>query len=293
MDTLIKARLNPSESGDRENTPDRQVSSKRNLSPSHPDLSASDADRPSSDADTTQSKTPDRKCSKSVDDLMEGLPDTPRGKGKKKWFRRKKKDKDKDKDKDKRKVMKTQMSLQERSGGEKMEEESVTKPRSKSAFGILDSPEPDDLHTHSHNDTGAKFNDEMGELKNSPRAVFKKNRSYSIMTAPILAKYTALVEEQRRTEAPPTKEDSLEALCPRFESLRVKEMTPHLFQRSLFCSQLEYKLRAALQNMHTPLTSSPVYLQLRADEDSKCDSKYQVSEGEPGVSEGEPGVSEG
>ena len=207
---------------------------------------------------------------------MEGIPDTPRGKGKKKWFRRKKKDKDKDK----RKVMKTQMSLQER---EKMEEEPMTKPRSKSTFGVLDSPEPDDLQTHPHNDTEAKFNDEMGELKNSPRAVFKKGRSYTIMTAPILAKYTALVEEQRRTEAPPTKEDSLEALCPRFESLRVKEMTPPLFQRSLFCSQLEYKLRAALQNMHTPLTSSPVYLQLRADEDSKCDSKYQVCEGEPGA----------
>ncbi len=40
------------------------------------------------------------------------------------------------------------------------------------------------------------------------------------------------------------------------------EMTPATFKQSLFCNQLKYKLRSALQNMHTPLTLTLQQLQL-------------------------------
>ena len=54
------------------------------------------------------------------------------------------------------------------------------------------------------------------------------------------------------------------------------KMSPLRYRRSLYCDQLKYKLRAALQNIHTPLSLSPIYLQLCVDDDAKCDSRYQL-----------------
>lgn len=50
------------------------------------------------------------------------------------------------------------------------------------------------------------------------------------------------------------------------------EMTPMTFKQSLFCSQLKYKLRSALQNIHVPLSLSPAFQQLRL----KGDARYQL-----------------
>lgn len=54
------------------------------------------------------------------------------------------------------------------------------------------------------------------------------------------------------------------------------EMSPLAFEQSLFCNQLKYKLRAALQNIHTPLSLSPTYLTIQADADSNCDTRCQL-----------------
>ena len=205
---------------------------------------------------------------------MDDQPDTQRGGGKgskRKWFKRRKKE-----SKDKRKI-KMQMSLQE----ETSKADLVTKQRSHSDFNILDGPDHDDLKklsaSHEELETSSQFEE---DLENSPRAVYKRRRSYTIIAAPIMEKYTALVREKKKQmEAAPIIEKKLESL-KRTASLRVKEMDPQTFQHSLFCTQLEFKLRAALQNIHTPLTSSSVYQQLRLEEESKCDSKYQVGEAE-------------
>ncbi len=53
------------------------------------------------------------------------------------------------------------------------------------------------------------------------------------------------------------------------------EMTPLTFKHSLFCNQLKYKLRSALQNIHTPLTLCPSILQLQEDH-THSNTRYQL-----------------
>ena len=206
----------------------------------------------------------------SVENLVDDQSDIPRGGGKgskRKWFKRRKKE-----SKDKRK-MKSQLSLQE----ETTKTDVVTKQRSHSDFHLLDGPDHEDSKplsaSHEELESSVQFEE---ELENSPQALYKRRRSYTTIAAPIMAKYAALVKEKKQMEPAPIIEKKLESLT-RTASLRVKDMDPQTFQHSLLCTQLEFKLRAALQNIHTPLTSSPLYQQLRLE---KCDSKHQVREGE-------------
>lgn len=55
------------------------------------------------------------------------------------------------------------------------------------------------------------------------------------------------------------------------------EMTPLTFKQSLFCNQLKYKLRSALQNIHTPLTLNHAYQHLQlGDNGFNFDTRYQL-----------------
>lgn len=58
------------------------------------------------------------------------------------------------------------------------------------------------------------------------------------------------------------------------------EMTPMTFKQSLFCNQLKYKLRSALQNVHIPLSLNhalnPAFQQLQMGEELKFDARYQL-----------------
>ncbi len=134
----------------------------------------------------------------------------------------------------------------------------VAKPRSQSEF----SPQPM----------------ERSQSPPSPALnVSKKRRSYTMLTGHITAKYQAL-DARQKSEKPPPKRGGDYTKLRLYENVKfsVAEMTPERFRKTLYCEQLQYKLRFALQNIHTPLTTSPVYLQLCADEDSMCDSRYQL-----------------
>ena len=54
------------------------------------------------------------------------------------------------------------------------------------------------------------------------------------------------------------------------------DMTPLTFKQSLFCSQLKYKLRSALQNIHTPLDLSHTLQQLQLQNGYNMDTRYQL-----------------
>lgn len=242
------AHLNPSQNSDRESTPDIPNPSNSELSPSN--LSTSDLDRPLSELDLQQSET----VTSSVENLLDEGPSSTakESKWKRKLFKRKKKNKDK-------KKVKTQTSLQEAVQRHEM----GIKPRSNSdvidEYHIVECEE-EKRRSQSHDELDSKCEE------NSVRTSTKKRRSNSIM-----AKYTALVEEQKKMVGPPIDKIPMEPSLPPFDNVQVKDMDSKTFQESLFCKQLEYKLRAALQNVHTPLTSSPIYQQLRA-----VDSKHQV-----------------
>lgn len=60
------------------------------------------------------------------------------------------------------------------------------------------------------------------------------------------------------------------------ESLPPAEMTPMTFKQSLFCKQLQYKLRSALQNIHTPLILSHTFQQLQLDNGLTVDARFQL-----------------
>ena len=122
-------------------------------------------------------------------------------------------------------------------------------------------------------------------------------RSYTMLTDHITSKYRKMVADKisSRNEDTCVSETS-STLSPVKELLREEEngsvqngggrdevdftlpsrMSPLRYRRSLYCDQLKYKLRAALQNIHTPLSLSPIYLQLCVDDDAKCDSRYQL-----------------
>lgn len=54
------------------------------------------------------------------------------------------------------------------------------------------------------------------------------------------------------------------------------EMTPVTFKQSLFCNQLKYKLRSALQNIHVPLSLSPAFQHLHLSDGLRVDARYQL-----------------
>ena len=124
-------------------------------------------------------------------------------------------------------------------------------------------------------------------------------RSYTMLTDHITKKYQRMVLDKRRADSSGSGgvSETSSTLSPVKESMREEEdgsgrssggrgegidftppskMSPLKYRRSLYCDQLKYKLRAALQNIHTPLSLSPIYLQLCVDDDAKCDSRYQL-----------------
>ena len=189
----------------------------------------------------------------SVENLLEGTPKAGRTKEskRKRWFRRKKG----------KPKMKQQVSLQEkvdRPPGEASV--AAQKTRSQSHDMVLDGAEG---LPHGEADSERTGMD-------SARSTLQKRRSNTI-----IEKYRAIVDEQKKKAVPPIVQEKLDSL-PRFVDVRVGEMSPEEFRESLFCSQLEYKLRAALQNVHTPLTSDPPGL--RGNQVARPDLKCQVRE---------------
>ena len=139
----------------------------------------------------------------------------------------------------------------------------------------------------------ASQNDVLNDVPGYP-----VKRSYTMLTDHITKKYREKVLEKKRADSSGSggMSETSSTLSPVKESLREEEdgsvqsgggregvdftpsakMTPLRYRRSLYCDQLKYKLRAALQNIHTPLSLSPIYLQLCVDDDAKCDSRYQL-----------------
>lgn len=122
--------------------------------------------------------------------------------------------------------------------------------------------------------------EEDKELEESPKAAYKYRRSYTLLTGHITAKYARKrksasvtnIDTKTSTESP--KKDTTDQ---KYESVaEVMVMSAAKFKRTLYMDQLTYKLRVALHGIHTPLSSNPVYLQLCVDEDSMCDSRYQL-----------------
>lgn len=159
----------------------------------------------------------------------------------------------------------------------------TTKPRSKSEIGSKAT-----LVALTENDSKMRSKSEHEVLDEPGPSLFRKRRSYTLLTGDITAKYAAL-EAKRKSTQPKEVTNTSDPQLPvvdnsvhvrktleRFDSIPPAEMSPRSFQTSLYCDQLKYKLRAALQNIHTPLSLSPVYLQLCVDEDSKCDTRYQL-----------------
>ena len=132
-------------------------------------------------------------------------------------------------------------------------------------------------------------------------AGFPVKRSYTMLTDHITKKYQKKILDKLRpdTATPsgsgmndnsplspvrelPREEDERDAALVRSGGKEIVDLTPPSkmspprYRRSLYCDQLKYKLRAALQNIHTPLSLSPIYHQLCVDDDAKCDSRYQL-----------------
>jgi hypothetical protein len=200
------------------------------------------------------------------------LGDTPKGAGggggggkegkqKKKWrLRRKKKDKSKA-------AVKQQMSLPE----EGTEDAAAKKQRSKSHDFDTLSERIEDGKLRSLTHDGR----ELSRVTDSSlRTVATKKKVRRSNT--IIEKYRAIVDEQKKKEVPPIVKEKLESL-PRFVDVRVWEMSPEEFRESLFCTQLEYKLRAALQNVHTPLGCGPQGWREEGEEETGPDLKWQLT----------------
>lgn len=166
--------------------------------------------------------------------------------------------------------------------GTLLEDEQTLKKRSMSdETTVLDNPP---LPTHKSLDI---------PLPPSHKSLVK--RSYTLLTKDITDKYRYAALEARRkaslregvkpSESGLSDSDQVDGGKPespdepdlkQFDTTPPAEMSPQRYRRSLYCDQLKYKLRAALQNIHTPLSLSPIYTQLCADEDAKCDSRYQL-----------------
>lgn len=110
-------------------------------------------------------------------------------------------------------------------------------------------------------------------------------RSYTLLTADITAKYAKkkhshLIEAKISEYAtangthhsPPSASSELVATA-QLVATPPAELSAESFQKSLYCNQLKYKLRSAMQNIHTPLSVGPVELCQRTGE---CDTRYQL-----------------
>ena len=251
----IEAHLSPSPRGDAYSAtpvapPDLE------LSPSIFDLSTSDHDRGSSGCNTPNT------IGSSAENLLEGVAQTEGGaagkklKKKKRWRLRR--------NKEKVKGVKQQRSVQEdqvwRPTEEEEETELAKKQRSKSHD--LDATLVSRETTGSRGSTmrGGRTS-EVGSL----RTTFKKRRSNTIID-----KYRAIVDEQKKKQLAQVVSEKLDSL-PRFVDVRVGDMGSEEFRVSLYCTQLEYKLRAALQNVHAPLVPG-----VRGDHQARVDLKQQV-----------------
>ena len=164
------------------------------------------------------------------------------------------------------------------------------KPRSKSEKDAiikevsLDVPKPrstSELH----------YSQNKSSEEDSPKKTHKARRSYTILLKDITDKYatgrkpksketssTTTTTTTGNTTSGPSSSGGTPKTDSKYQDVRssVARMPPGRFKRSLYCGQLKYKLRVALQGIHTPLSTSPIYLQLCADEDSKCDSRYHL-----------------
>ena len=162
--------------------------------------------------------------------------------------------------------------------------EEVRKKDAVTGEDLLDSSKPRSKSEHH-------VQEDASEEDESPKKTRKARRSYTILLKDITDKY-ATGGRPKSKESPasntttdsPANSPSSSVAIPNNDSMNVyrdvrssvARMSPARFSRSLYCSQLQYKLRVALQRIHTPLSTSPVYLQLCADEDSKCDSRYHL-----------------
>lgn len=152
----------------------------------------------------------------------------------------------------------------------------LRKPRSQSELVRKDStevePEMDLVKRRSKSEMDVVEEELDGSL---PKNHKPKRRSYTLLTRHITDKYAKRKSEGAHSPESPKKEPSPQKYH------NVKSLLPSMnaekFRDSLYCDQLKYKLRWALQNIHTPLSVSPIYLQLCADEDSMCDSRYQLT----------------
>ena len=157
-----------------------------------------------------------------------------------------------------------------------IEEELVRKPRSKSEVHLRQEDIPDVEASLKRRSKSELSPQPVDETSNLPPKSYKKRRSYTMLTGHITAKYAAL--EARRKSEPlegiPKKRKEVSNLKYENVTCSIVEMTPASFRKSLYCHQLMYKLRSALQNIHTPLSTSPIYMQLCVDEDSMCDPRY-------------------
>ena len=114
------------------------------------------------------------------------------------------------------------------------------------------------------------------EEEESPRAIHRNRRSYTMLTGHITAKYAAKKKAEsarnRKSSAETPKKDAVDPkVDQQYESVaEVTAMSPAKFKRTFYNNQLKYKLRVALQGVHAPLSNNPVYLQQCADKDSSC-----------------------
>lgn len=199
----------------------------------------------------------------SVDSLLDDSPKPGKGSKTRRWFKPKRKKKTKSKH------LKQQMSLQESKTDRPPQDAEAKKQRSKSHDVTFDGGEEDKRQSLSRGGGGGG----SSEGTDAPR----KNTLMRRRSNTIIDKYRAIVDEQKKKEVPRVVKEKLESL-PHFVDIRVGEMSVEEFRESLFCTQLEYKLRAALQNVHTSLTSD-LSGGVRGGDVAKPDLKWQVMEG--------------
>ena len=198
----------------------------------------------------------------SVENLLEGGLKPGKENKKKRWFKRKK---------IKPKHLKQQVSLQEERPAA-ADDIVMKQQRSKSHDVAFDGAAAEEGGKRQSLQRGSGGPDSVDAGDNTPRMnTLKKRRSNTI-----IEKYRAIVDEQKKKEVPRVVKEKLDSL-PRFVHVKVGEMSEEEFRESLFCTQLEYKLRAALQNVHTPLTSD-LSGGVRGSEVARPDLKWKVEE---------------
>ena len=85
-------------------------------------------------------------------------------------------------------------------------------------------------------------------------SAMRNRRSYTLLTDHITAKYAALHARQRVAAETRTQAILPRTVVERFDRETPSSMSLDMFKRSLYCEQLKFKLRSALQNIATPLS---------------------------------------